>query len=369
MNNAKLKEVVSEFAELFKTRDRASYILNFADKDLTLYDLSGSPKMMWFRIMQEAKSSAGGIMSILKIALEEYPDNVLLKSLVSTESDTVIEKSYIPFNNFLKNLNQDALGEISRVNCNRNSALKAYHSASFSKCNISFVVGASTDNPHNFVERIILENQGPTSNQSGKQSSIWSYRNTSGDNRIDEIPFILSANFDISLNNFKSSIEKSFSGINIDQIDQYFQTHQYKDVYISINYDYDLGNEILQDFTNEIYSIFNKKTETAFHIFFIMGSVIESQKVITHINQIKNSLNIENLIAVEAVSPALDKDIHSWKSRVGLDTYTIINFIEDLTQFKIPIEEINNYKDTKQIKMQYMEIFQQQLYDFYHNQK
>lgn len=358
--------VLKELARLFPQEERARMIVDFAEISKNNIDFSGSSNSIWYSIISEAQKHKNTLSSLLKCALEEYPTNdILLAALPSAQN----KKTNKPFADFLKNLNHEKLGEISRVNCNRNNALKEYYKYSFSKCNITYVVGTSMDNPNNFVERIILEHLGPTSDQTGKQSTIWSYRNRRGDNRIDEIPFSLSANIDISLNNFKREIENSFSGINVDHIDQYFQMHQFRDVFISINYNYDLGNEILMEFTKEVYAIFNKKTETNFHVFFIMTNVTESKKLIEQHALIKKTLSVEQLFVIEAVSPAEEKDILSWKSLIGLNSYTVNNFIEDLELLKIPIEEISNYKGSKKLRMKYMEIFQNQLYDSFHKQK
>ena len=358
-----LKELRKALAELYSDEDSIRTFIDFGCTTIksVAIDFRGSALVMWAKVLTEAMKHSNGITEIITNANEEYPDNKLIQDacIIGVEYDAVIkEQEYVPFKNILKHINKEKFGEIRRVDCNRSEQVKQYYKSKDDSFSITYSIGTIKDKPNSFAERIMLE----ILNDSKKDTS-WLYRKPNGDKRIDEIPFEVRPTLELSQNLFCKQMELLFEGLNMDEVKEYFAHQNYKRFSLSLNFDYSLGDEILEPFTEWIYTTFSGIKETSFQFFFILTGFQSLDLLQTHIDSIIKSLDNVPIIPIRVINPVQEVHIQNWKRKINLDSYTEEEFISDLNYLKIPEEKINEFKKTKEISMQVMEIFQNNLYD------
>ena len=368
-----LKELRKALATLYSDEDSVRAFVDFGCTSIQseTIDFKGSAIAMWSKVLTEAMKHSNGISEIVNSANEEYPDNEIIQSACAegVESFSVKEdekEKYIPFRNILKRINKDNFGEIKRVDCNRSAQVKQYYKSMDNSCTITYSIGTNKDKPNSFAERIMLQTIEDSKDIDSGKNNCWLYRQPNGDFRVDEIPFDIRPNLDLSKNLFCKKMESLLEGLNMDNAKEYFAHQNYKNFSIAINFNYSLGDEILEPFTEWIYETFSGIDETNFQIFFVLTGVQNVNTLLSNINHIIKSLDSVPIIPIQVINPVKDKDIQDWKGLNNLDSYTRDEFITDLNYLNVPEEDINEFKSTKKISMQIMELFQNSLYDAFH---
>lgn len=362
-------ELRDTLATLFREKEDAKPVIEFTSLDMGWIDFSGAPKKMWHNILTVASESENGITDIIKNALSEYEDNQILQSALKNgvilERKKVEKKDeYVPFKNILKYINKDNFGEIKRVDCNRSEQMIEYYDKSKDKsCTITYSIGKIKDKPNSFAERIILKTLEYSKNIDSGEHNCWQYRKPNGDERVDEIPFEICPDLELSKKLFSKKLESLFEGLNMDNAKEYFAHQNYRILSLSINFDYSIGHKILELFTAWMYNTFTGIEKTKFQIFFILTDLQSVEKVVSHINQIVKSLDSVTIIPIQVTDPIKDTDIDSWKEKINLDLYSQEEFVTDLNIINVPKEDIDALLNTKKISMQGMEIFQYNLFD------
>ncbi|MDF1696870.1 MAG: effector-associated domain EAD1-containing protein [Saprospiraceae bacterium] len=360
-------ELRDTLAYLYDEKEGAKATVEFSSLDTGWINFDTSPKAMWDNILMEAMKHEAGVAKILENVISDYPDNEVVQSAMKygieyNKSGTKKEKKG-PFEEIIKLINKDSFGEIRRVDCNRSEQIKTYYKGMDPSCTITYAIGKSKDMPHSFAERIMLQTLEYSKDIDSGKHNCWLYRKPDGDRRVDEIPFDILPNIELSKKQFCKRMESLFEGLNMDKAKEYFARHQFRNFAFSIKYNYGLGDEMLEDFTAWIHETFSGIEETSFQIFFIVLGFRDIEKVEKHMEEIKKSLGSVPIIPLKIFDPVFDIDIDAWKGQVNLGSYSDHDFINHLSFLKIPEEEIAGFKETKKLTMQSMEKFQSTLYD------
>ncbi len=372
------KELITALAKLLTTVDSAKMIVDFTKIEKVNIDFSGNSMAMWNKIINEADKHRGGRKEVLEMVNSEYRDDKIisraLKELQDIESFDDIPTEYvptvdigiIPFGNAIANINKDSFGEIRRVDCNRSKQIKHYYSKNTTNCTITFIVGEDNDMPNSFAERISLQTLENSQNIDNSSNNCWVYRKPNGNSRIDEIPFDIQPNLQTSQNVFAAKMETLFQNLNFDNLSEYFTSSTYKNVVISINYNYTVGDDILSSFTKWLYQKFSTVTETTIEIFIVLTESMSIDNIMDNLQQIQSEVDPKSIVLVNTNNTVSKSDIATWKRQINLEPYAQEDFLEDLKNSKVSADAIQDFENREMLSMRNMEQFQNKLYDAFY---